>query len=481
VPRSPISPRTKLNIALGLLVGLAVGVGAAVLFETLDTRIKTLDGYHRYFDLPVLATIGFDAEAAKKPLITSLPSHSKRAESFKQLRTNLQFTDVDNPPQSIAITSAIPKEGKSTTAVNLAITMAQAGHLIILVEGDLRRPKVADYLGIEGSAGLTDVLVGRATVDRVLQPWGLGGNLWVLPAGPQPPNPAELVGSQTMVDLIHDLEQRAFVIIDAPPLLPVTDGAILAGLSGGAVIVLGAGHTRREQLRAAEESIANVDGRVLGLVFNRAPTKGPDAARYGYGYAYEGKGKGKSRNRAQGGLGPTSVTPAAPLVRPNPGQAPRTQLPEPPPAPRYRADATDVPVAAAANGNGSSNGSSNGSPNGARPAPAQAPTREPTPEPTPQHVATSTPTVPPPAPLPPPLATPVAGAERPAPPTVPTRVAPAAPVDVLPNAESASHLTGLGGGHPSLAPIPPREHPDRRPGFDPLTAPLTEVPSDGSS
>ena len=161
-----------INLALGFLVGLAVGVGAAVLLETLDTRIKSIEALTKHFEQPLLGVIGFEADAEKKPLLTDVQGQSKRAESFRQVRTNLQFVDIDHRPKSIVITSSVPREGKTTTAINLAITIAQTGQPVFLIEGDLRRPKVADYLDIEGGAGLTDVLVGRATVDEVLQPWG---------------------------------------------------------------------------------------------------------------------------------------------------------------------------------------------------------------------------------------------------------------------------------------------------------------------
>ena len=244
-----------INLALGFLVGLAIGVGAAVLLETLDTRIKSIEALAKHFDQPLLGVIGFEAEAEKKPLLTDVPGQSKRAESFRQVRTNLQFVDIDHRPQSIVVTSSVPREGKSTTAINLAITIAQTGQPVFLIEGDLRRPKVADYLGIEGGAGLTDVLVGRATVDEVMQPWGDTGNLWVMASGPLPPNPSELLGSQAMADLVHHLEKRATLIIDAPPLLPVTDAAVLTRLAGGALMIIATGKTRREQLRTAEQNI----------------------------------------------------------------------------------------------------------------------------------------------------------------------------------------------------------------------------------
>ncbi len=254
LPTSPSSPRTMINLALGFLVGLAVGVGAAVLLETLDTRIKSIEALTKHFEQPLLGVIGFEADAEKKPLLTDVQGQSKRAESFRQVRTNLQFVDIDHRPKSIVITSSVPREGKTTTAINLAITIAQTGQPVFLIEADLRRPKVAEYLNIEGGAGLTDVLVGRATVDEVLQPWGATGNLWVMASGPLPPNPSELLGSQAMSDLVHHLEKRATLIIDAPPLLPVTDAAVLTRLAGGALMVIryGKDATRAVAHRRAE-------------------------------------------------------------------------------------------------------------------------------------------------------------------------------------------------------------------------------------
>ena len=287
LPGAPSSPRTMINLALGFLVGLAVGVGAAVLLETLDTRIKSIESLTKYFDHPLLGVIGYEADAEKKPLLTDVQGQSKRAESFRQVRTNLQFVDIDHRPKSIVVTSAVPREGKTTTAINLAITIAQTGQPVFLIEADLRRPRIAEYLAIEGGAGLTDVLVGRATVDEVLQPWGVTGNLWVMASGSLPPNPSELLGSQAMADLVRHLEKRATLIIDSPPLLPVTDAAVLTRLAGGSLMVVATGKTRREQLRTAEQSIESVDGKILGLVLNMAPPRGPDSHRYGYGYQYD--------------------------------------------------------------------------------------------------------------------------------------------------------------------------------------------------
>ncbi len=285
-PLVPVSPRTKVNLALGLLLGLAVGIGIAVFRETLDTTIKRIDDLARVTGAGALGMIAFDSDAAKHPLITAIDPSSTRSESFRTLRTNLQFVDIDRPPRTVVITSAVAGEGKSTTACNLAITLAQAGIRVALVESDLRRPKIAEYLGVEGSVGLTSVLIGRASLDDALQTWGRCG-LAVLASGPIPPNPSELLGSGHMVALLRQLQQRFdVVIIDAPPLLPVTDAAVLSRICDGAVLVVRYGKTRREQLERTAQALHTVDARILGTVMNMAPTKGPDAYAYGYGYSY---------------------------------------------------------------------------------------------------------------------------------------------------------------------------------------------------
>jgi capsular exopolysaccharide synthesis family protein len=283
VPGAPYLPRTKLNLLAGLLLGAVVGIAVAVAQEALDTRVKTVEGLQKHFTSPVLAAIPYDAQVAKQARLTDSDRHSLRSEAYRHLRTNLAFVDIDHPPRALVVTSSVSREGKTTTAANLALAIAESGQPVILLEGDLRRPRVADYLGLEGSAGLTDVLVGRVDVDDVLQPWGTTGKLSVLPAGPLPPNASELLGSETMAELLHGLEERAMVVIDAPPLLPVTDGAVLTSLVGGAIIVCGAGRVRREQLRAASEAITGVGGRIFGLVLNSVPVRGPDAQRYVYG------------------------------------------------------------------------------------------------------------------------------------------------------------------------------------------------------
>jgi polysaccharide biosynthesis transport protein len=288
LPTSPTSPRKSLNLALGFLIGLAVGLGGAVLRETLDTSIKDPERLQRELELPMLGAIAYDPEATKRPLIVHADPKSSRAESFRQLRTNLQFVDVDEVPRSIVFTSSIPEEGKTTTATNLAIALAQSGLKVLLMEADLRRPRVAEYMGIEGVVGVTSVLIGKAQLFSAIQPWGPDNLLHVLPSGPTPPNPSELLGSQQMADLIGELERTYdLIVIDAPPLLPVTDAAVLSSIASGAVVVGRYGHAKREQLARAVDSLRAVGANIYGFVLTMTPVRGPDSYYYGYGYRYD--------------------------------------------------------------------------------------------------------------------------------------------------------------------------------------------------
>ncbi|MCL2514704.1 MAG: polysaccharide biosynthesis tyrosine autokinase [Microbacteriaceae bacterium] len=312
VPLAPSSPKIPLNIALGLLVGLAIGVAIAVLRETLDTRIRTEHDVEQISEAPIVGGITYDPHTSERPLIVADEPFSIRAEAFRTLRTNLQFlnigedavvVDPENPEttkprgRSFVLTSSLAQEGKSTTTANLGLALASTSSNILVVEADLRRPKLAGYLGLEGAAGLTDVLLGRVELSAVVQRWGKT-NLFVLPAGRVPPNPSELLGSKRMEKLIEMLEERFdYVLYDAPPLLPVTDAAVLSKFTSGSLVVVAAGRTHKGQLKSAVASIEQVGSAVSGIIMTMVPTKGPDAYSYGrYGYSYYGEDEpGKKR------------------------------------------------------------------------------------------------------------------------------------------------------------------------------------------
>lgn len=290
-PTEPSAPDTRLYMALGAMAGLALGVGLTVLRAALDTKIRGEADLRRITDSPILGGVPFDGEVKKNPLLSQHRDQSPRAESFRQIRTNLQFATVGQSSKAVLVTSSLPGEGKSTTATNLAISMAQAGQTVALVDADLRRPQVHQYLGLEGNAGLTTALIGEADVNDLLQPWG-DDDLYVLTSGKLPPNPSELLGSEAMKTLIQRLE-HAFdaVIIDSPPLLPVTDAAVLAQQVGGVVLVVGSSRVRLPELERSLGALQMVSGDLLGIVMNLVPGKGPDAYAYSYGSYHPAAGR----------------------------------------------------------------------------------------------------------------------------------------------------------------------------------------------
>ncbi|MDF2091646.1 polysaccharide biosynthesis tyrosine autokinase [Knoellia sp. 3-2P3] len=286
-PSTPVSPKPARNVALGVVLGLMLGLGAALLRDLLDTSIRTERDVKDVTEETVIGGVLFDADSSKRPLIVQADPHGPRAEAFRALRTNLQFIDAATHPRSMTFTSSLPGEGKTTTTVNLAISMAAAGSRVCLVEGDLRRPRMLKYMGLENSVGLTNVLIGQADLDDVLQPFG-NSHIQVLGAGQIPPNPSELLGSEAMSRTVRELEAKFdYVIIDAPPLLPVTDAAVLSTITGGTVVIVGCDIVHKEQLTRGLEALRAVGGNVLGMVVNRIPTKGADAESYYYreGYA----------------------------------------------------------------------------------------------------------------------------------------------------------------------------------------------------
>ncbi|GAA3400856.1 polysaccharide biosynthesis tyrosine autokinase [Pseudarthrobacter polychromogenes] len=294
VPSSPSAPNTKLNILFGFLIGAAGGVGLALVRTTLDNRVRGEADLRLVTDSPLLGGIAFDNDATKKPLLTQAPHQSPRAEAFRQIRTNLQFANVSGTARTVLVTSSLPGEGKSTTAANIAIALAEAGQAVCLVDADLRRPMINEYLGLDRNAGLTTALVGAAPVNDLLQPWG-DDHLYVLSSGQIPPNPSELLGSEAMKDLILELEQQFdIVIIDAPPLLPVTDAAVLSQHVGGVVVVVGSHKIKRQDLEKSIRALDMVEANLLGVILNRLPSKGPDA--YTYSYYTNKEDNAESRN-----------------------------------------------------------------------------------------------------------------------------------------------------------------------------------------
>lgn len=282
VAQAPSSPNTTRNLTLGLVLGVVLGAGVALLREVLDTKVRSESDIAAVTELSPLSTVPIDAEATGHPVFMHDDSMSMRAEAIRRLRTNLQFVDFGDRPSSIVVTSSVPGEGKSTTAINLAASLADAGARVILVDADLRRPSIAKYMGFEGRVGLTTVLIGRASIADVAQPWQ-GTSLDVLPSGQVPPNPSELLGSRAMTRLLNELAASYDVIvIDSPPLLPVTDAAILSKLAGGTLVVAGADRLQKQQLRASLESLEKVDAHVLGIVLNKVERKERD--RYAYEY-----------------------------------------------------------------------------------------------------------------------------------------------------------------------------------------------------
>lgn len=302
VPLSPSSPRVALNLVLGFVVGAALGVAFALLRTLLDSRIRGREDVERITDAPVLGALADHKAAEEEPLIALEDQFDPRAESYRQLRTHLKFTNVDGGTQSVVVTSSIPGEGKTTTACNLGIMLAESGSRVVVIDADLRRPRVAKTLGLEGAVGLSTILSGQIDLEDAIQTWGPDGELDVITSGEIPPNPSELLGSEAMRRLLRQLEGRYdVVLLDAPPLQPVTDPSVLAAMTSGVLLVNRVdGHVHREQLRGGLDGLASVDARVLGLVLTRVPQK--RGSYYAYQYAYEADAvEPTSARRSNGG------------------------------------------------------------------------------------------------------------------------------------------------------------------------------------
>lgn len=290
LPGVPISPNLRLTLLVSLVAGLAIGFGVALLLMILDRRVRSVEQLEEAFELPVIGTLPqVKTESADDRLVvaSSELTHnvrggfSRSAESFREIRTNLQYVHVDDPPRIIVTSSAVPGEGKSTVTANLALTMAAAGQPVVVVDADLRRPTVAKTFGLVEGVGLTDVLAGRAEIDDVVQAYHDTPNLLIIGAGRVPPNPSELLGTNAMRSMLEELAESAIVLIDAPPLVPVTDAAILAPLTDGILLVTSANSTSIDLVDKALTNLERVKVKPLGLILNRLRRSGSDSGYYG--------------------------------------------------------------------------------------------------------------------------------------------------------------------------------------------------------
>lgn len=316
LPTVPSFPDTRTAVLIGGLLGLGAGIAFAIMRALSDRRVRPGDEVQERLGLSVLGSIPVVSGAAAADRMIDLKATDSKGgfavtEALRTLRTNLQFMAVDDPPRRIVVTSAMPGEGKSTVAANLAAVLAANGENVALIDGDLRRPTVADTMGLMPGAGLTDVLAGRADLVDVLQRSpGIPG-LVVLGAGTVPPNPSELLGSTRMRKLLDELAAHAIVIIDAPPLLPVTDGAILAHQADGAILVVSVGRTTYDLVEKSIDALDKVQGTVLGVVLNRAPLSGAGATNYANDYrTHDGDQRAKPVTPTADGTGPRRTEPS---------------------------------------------------------------------------------------------------------------------------------------------------------------------------
>lgn len=303
---SPVSPQPVRNIGLALVLGLLLGVGLAVLRDVLDTRIKTpADLAQAAGGAPNLGHTEFDKKVASQPIVPADDTHSARAESYRVLRTNVQYVNVDAESRVLVVTSSMPSEGKSVTAANLAVSLADAGFRTLLIEADLRKPKASSYLDVVGSVGVTTVLLRKIAWRDAVQhtAWGCD----VLAAGATPPNPAELLQSEAMSTLLAEVRQDYdVVIVDAPPLLPVADAALLAAQADGALLAVRHNTTTTDQVRGSADRLASVGAALLGTITTMTPPA-KKGSRYGYGYGYgygSGSGSGANLLEARGAVTP---------------------------------------------------------------------------------------------------------------------------------------------------------------------------------
>lgn len=299
LPREPISPRTLQNTLLGFAVGVMLAAGIAFLVEYLDDSLKSSDDVNRVLGLSTIGNVARFPKNTKSPLVVLDAPRAPYAEAYRNLRTNLQFSLAVDSSNALVVSSAEPGEGKTTTVANLAVVMAQMGKRVMLVDTDLRRPSLHQLFHLPSEPGLTDLLLRNQTLAQVTRKISQPG-LYLLPCGKIPPNPAELLASVWMDQVIDALKkQYDIVLFDAPPILPVTDALLLAAKTKHLLWVVAAGKTRSDPLRRAREALEQVDAKILGVVLNRM------SAGRGYGYYYYYYSKdGTKRKRKESAFAP---------------------------------------------------------------------------------------------------------------------------------------------------------------------------------
>ncbi|MFZ0993292.1 MAG: polysaccharide biosynthesis tyrosine autokinase, partial [Candidatus Sulfotelmatobacter sp.] len=303
VPTGPIEPNIPRNLAFAFILGLTSGVGLAFLQEGLDNTVRTSEQAQMISGLPPLGMIPLPAKTAReganpKRLVIATSSkeavemvaqarpHSQMAESYRALRTSLLLTNLGAPPKVIMVTSALPQEGKTTTSMNTALVLAQKGVRVLLIDADLRRPSIHKILGWGPRSGLSNVLTGSATLKQTIQPSFLP-NLSILPAGTPPPNPAELLASANMRDVLEELRgQYDHIVVDTPPTLSVTDAVVLSPRADAIILVIRSGQTTKQALRRSRDILTQVNAKVSGVLLNAVDLSSPD---YYYYYEYKSK------------------------------------------------------------------------------------------------------------------------------------------------------------------------------------------------
>ena len=309
-PQAPIEPDLPRNLMFGLVLGLASGVGLAFVLEALDSSVRTTEQAQMISGLPSLGMIPLGSKSGRESsnpkrlvlasskeaveLVTQARPQSQMAESYRALRTSLLLSNLGAPPRIIMITSALPQEGKTTTSINTAVVLAQKGVRVLLIDADLRRPSIHKTLGMGPHTGLSNVLTGSTTVDQAIARTALLPNLFVLPAGTPPPNPAELLASSNMRDVLQQLrEQYDHIVIDTPPSLSVTDAVVLSPRADAVVLVIRSGQTSKQALRRSRDILFQVNAKLVGVLLNAVDLSSPD---YYYYYEYQGKYAGYYSN-----------------------------------------------------------------------------------------------------------------------------------------------------------------------------------------